>query len=359
MSKNLDHTVLQFAVRDTGLGMTEAEIERIFSAFTQADSSTTRRFGGTGLGLSICKHIVELFGGTIRVKSEPGRGSEFSFEAQFGAVVQSDLVDAEREKLDLSGMRTLIVDDNAAARLVFDHILQGHGLVTHTAGHGEDAVAELLRAHAAAIPYRLLILDWKMARLDGIETLRRIQAALGKDSPLCIMATAYDPDALQEALGTTQVAAIVQKPITGKLLLEAIHSAFQAGPVAFATGGKAANAVNLGELHRLLQGTHVLLVEDNVTNQELAMELLAAVGMTMDVAGDGLEALDLLERHSYALVLMDCQMPVMDGFEATRRLRAQPRFADLPVIAMTANAMAGERERCLSAGMNDYLSKPI
>ena len=359
VSKSLDQTVLRFAVHDTGLGMNEAEIAKVFSAFTQADSSTTRRFGGTGLGLSICKHIVELMGGSIQVESAPGKGSVFSFDAIFGAVIQSDLVDPEPTALNLAGLRALIVDDNAAARLVFEHILQGHGLLTQTAGHGEDALAELLRAHAAAQPYRLLILDWKMARLDGVQTLRRIQATLGSDAPLCIMATAYDPDTLQEELGATPVAAIVQKPVTGKHLLEAIHGAFQSGSVPAQHSKPPTGTANLAELHRLLSGTHVLLVEDNVTNQELAVELLSAVGMTVDIANDGEAALGLLERHTYALVLMDCQMPIMDGFEATRRLRTQSRFADLPVIAMTANAMSGERERCLAAGMSDYLSKPI
>jgi CheY-like chemotaxis protein len=256
-------------------------------------------------------------------------------------------------------MRALIVDDNAAARLVFEHILQGHGLTTHTAGHGEDALAELVRAKAAGQPYRVLILDWKMARLDGIQTLRQVQSVLGVDAPQCIMATAYDPDSLQEELGPTRVATIVQKPVTGKQLLEAIHMALQTDSAPIERSGPTSGSANLAELSRLLSGTHVLLVEDNVTNQELAMELLAAVGTTADIANDGVEALSMLERTPYALVLMDCQMPVMDGFEATRRLRAQGRFADLPVIAMTANAMAGERERCLSAGMSDYLSKPI
>ena len=359
VSKNLDQTVLRFAVHDTGLGMNDAEMAKVFSAFTQADSSTTRRFGGTGLGLSICKHIVELMGGSIQVESAPGKGSVFSFDASFGAVLQSDLVEPETTALNLTGLRALIVDDNAAARLVFEHILQGHGLLTHTAGHGEDALAELLRARADAQPYRLLLLDWKMARLDGVQTLRRIQATLGADAPLCIMATAYDPDTLQEELGATPVAAIVQKPVTGKHLLQAIHSAFKIGPQRAEHSKQPTGTANLAELHRLLSGNHVLLVEDNITNQELAVELLSAVGMTADIANDGEEALAMLERNTYALVLMDCQMPVMDGFEATRRLRAQSRFADLPVIAMTANAMTGERERCLAAGMSDYLSKPI
>ena len=359
LSKSLDQTVLQFAVEDTGVGLSEAEIAKIFSAFTQADSSTTRRFGGTGLGLSICKHIVELMGGSIQVQSTPGRGSVFSFQAAFGAVLQSELTDYDSSALDLRGMRVLIVDDNAAARLVFEHILQGQGMITHTAAHGEDGLAELLRAQAAGTTYPLMVLDWKMAQLDGVETLRRIQAALGADAPRCVMATAYDPDVLAEYLGATPVASIVQKPITGKLLIQALRNALGSTPATSAHADQPSGSVNLAALQKMLGGTRVLLVEDNLTNQELAIELLHAVGIHIDVANDGAQALQKLDKENYALVLMDCQMPVMDGFEATRQLRRQPRYADLPVIAMTANAMEGERERCLAAGMSDYLSKPI
>jgi two-component system sensor histidine kinase/response regulator len=359
LSKNLDQTMLRFAVQDTGVGMNAAELARIFSAFTQADSSTTRRFGGTGLGLSISKHIVELMGGTIEVQSTPGQGSIFSFNAAFGAVTQSALADGGQAILDLSGVRALIVDDNAAARVVFEHILQGHGLHTRTAAHGEDALGELQRSQAAGEPYQLLILDWKMARLDGIQTLRKIQKALGAQAPRCIMATAYDPDALQEELGMTPVSAVLQKPITGKLLMDAIRAALANDAEQQACVSRPGAPANLSGLQQLLGGTHVLLVEDNITNQELALELLGAVGVTADVADNGADALKMLALRAYALVLMDCQMPVMDGYEATRQLRCQPQFADLPVIAMTASAMEGERERCLAAGMSDYISKPI
>ena len=359
LSKNLDATRLRFAVQDTGVGMNEAELAKIFSAFTQADNSTTRRFGGTGLGLSISKHIVELMGGTIDVQSTPGQGSVFSFEVAFGAVTQSELADGGPALLDLHGMRVLIVDDNAAARVVFEHILHGQGMVTRTTGHGEDALLELKRAQEAGEAYQLLLLDWKMARLDGVQTLRQIHDTLGAEAPRCVMATAYDPDVLQEELGDTPVAAIVQKPVTGKLLMAAIRSAFANDPTQEARVAQNSAPANLAALRKLLAGTHVLLVEDNLTNQELTVELLEAVGVTADVADDGAQALAMLANTSYALVLMDCQMPVMDGYEATRRLRAQAALTELPVIAMTASAMDGERERCLAAGMSDYLSKPI
>ncbi len=359
LSKNLDQTLLRFAVQDTGVGMNEAELAKIFSAFTQADSSTTRRFGGTGLGLSISKHIVELMGGTIDVQSTPGQGSVFSFDVAFGAVIQSELADGGPALLDLHGLRVLIVDDNAAARVVFEHILHGQGMVTRTSGHGEDALMELTRAQQAGEPYQLLVLDWKMARLDGVQTLRQIHDNLGTDAPRCVMATAYDPDALQEELGNTPVSAIVQKPVTGKLLMAAIRAAFANDPAQEARIAQTSAPANLVALRKLLAGTHVLLVEDNLTNQELTVELLEAVGVTADVADDGAQALAMLASKPYALVLMDCQMPVMDGYEATRRLRTQAALTELPVIAMTASAMDGERERCLAAGMSDYLSKPI
>jgi two-component system sensor histidine kinase/response regulator len=198
-----------------------------------------------------------------------------------------------------------------------------------------------------------------MARLDGVQTLRQIHDTLGAEAPRCVMATAYDPDVLQEELGDTPVAAIVQKPVTGKLLMAAIRSAFANDPAQEARVAQSSAPANLAALRKLLAGTHVLLVEDNLTNQELTVELLEAVGVTADVADDGAQALAMLANTSYALVLMDCQMPVMDGYEATRRLRAQAALTELPVIAMTASAMNGERERCLAAGMSDYLSKPI
>ena len=359
LSKNLDQTVLRFAVQDTGVGMTAQELSDIFSAFTQADSSTTRRFGGTGLGLSICKHIVELMGGTIEVQSTPGQGSVFSFDAAFGAVTQTELIDGSPTMLDLHGVRAMIVDDNSAARVVFEHVLQGQGMVIHSSGQGEEALAELQRAQQAGEPYALLLLDWRMARLDGVQTLRKIQAALGAAAPRCVMATANDPDVLREELGDTPVAAIVQKPVTGKVLMDAIRAALTDD--APADTGRATNPApaKLTALRNLLEGTRILLAEDNLTNQELTVELLEAVGVTVDVADDGTQALAMLARTPYALVLMDCQMPVMDGYEATRRLRLQPALSELPVIAMTASAMDGERERCLAAGMSDYLSKPI
>lgn len=359
LSKNLDQTVLRFSVRDTGMGMEEAELGRIFSAFTQADSSTTRRFGGTGLGLSICKHIVRMMGSSIDVQSTPGVGSVFSFDAVFGAVLQSALTEPGPPALPLQGLRVLIVDDNAAARVVFEHILQGQGMVTCTAGNGSDALVELRRALQAKEPYPLLLLDWKMVQMDGVETLRSVYQVLGPDAPRCVMATAYDPDALRDALGTTPVSAVVQKPATSKTLVAALRAALSHEGTQEAPSAPAGAPANLVALRQLLAGTHVLLVEDNLTNQELTVELLDAVGVTADVAGDGAQALSMAATRHYALVLMDCQMPVMDGYEATRRLRMQPSLADLPVIAMTASAMDGERERCLAAGMSDYLSKPI
>ncbi len=359
LSHTPEHAVLRFSVHDTGVGMTPDEITRIFSAFTQADSSTTRRFGGTGLGLSISKHIVELMGGAIAVQSTPGVGSMFSFDATFGLTLQPQRAKPDVGSLALRGLRALIVDDNAAARVVFEHTLQGLGLGTHTVGHGEAALAELARAQASAEPYQLLLLDWRMPQMDGLQTLRKMQQTLGPAMPRCIMATAYDPDGLRDELGATQVDAIVQKPATAKLLLQAIHTAMHGNLFSPLANPPHRAAHTTGSVKQRLDGAHVLLVEDNLINQEVATELLAAVGVTADLANDGKEALQRLAQRAYTLVLMDCQMPVMDGFEATRRLRLLPELANLPVIAMTASAMVGEHERCLAAGMSDYLSKPI
>ncbi|MGE5385643.1 MAG: response regulator, partial [Betaproteobacteria bacterium] len=354
--------VLRFEVRDTGIGMREDEVGRIFDAFSQADGSTTRRYGGTGLGLSISKHIVELMGGEIGVTSAPGVGSRFFFTARFGHPAASGKGAAPTlSPEDICGLPVLVVDDNAAAREVFQHMLLSLRFAVHAVAGGAEALAELERAANAGEPYRLVLIDWKMPGMDGVETLRRIHASFSEHRPLCLLVTAYDRDSLADVLGTTPVDGIVDKPATASTLLDAIMTASSRRPAPVVAGKKPAanDRLQLPALRQALAGKRVLLVEDNVTNQELALELLANVGIAADVASDGEEALARIAAGDYALVLMDCQMPVLDGLAATRRLREDRRFKELPVVAMTANAMSGEREKCLAAGMNDYLAKPI
>ena len=350
-----DKLTLYFAVSDTGIGMSPAQQANIFQAFSQADSSTTRRYGGTGLGLNISKHIVQLMDGDITVSSQPGQGSCFSFTCQFGkANAQSAPLTALP---DIRGMRALVVDDNAAAREVFVHMLQALQLDAQSVDSGKAALLALQQAHDADSPYQLVLIDWKMPGMDGVETLRQIQAKAYLPTPVCLLATAHDCDSLSQALGNTTVDGIFNKPATFSTLLDAIHTACRHQPALQANSNTP--RLDLAQLRQLLQGAQVLLVEDNQTNQEVALELLRQAGIQADLAEDGAQAVDMAAAKHYGLILMDCQMPVMDGLEATRQLRLDARHKDSKIVAMTANVMEGEEQRCLDAGMDDYIAKPI
>jgi PAS domain S-box-containing protein len=353
-------TVLLFEVRDSGIGMTEETLERVFDAFSQADSSTTRRFGGTGLGLSISKRIVELMGGEIGVSSQPGQGSCFHFTALFGLPdTSAQVVQTPRYLMDIRGMSILVVDDNAAAREVFVHMLTALGFATLAVASGKAALNELGRAVRAGSPYALMLIDWKMPAMDGVETLRKIRLEMGERCPLCLLATAHDRDNLALALGDTQVDGILDKPATASTLLDAVITACHRQTSRIESPPLIPPHNALADIRASLEGKRVLLVEDNETNQELAVELLQNVGITPDVAVNGSEALDKVRQGNYELIFMDCQMPVMDGLEATRQIRQDARFAQTVIVAMTANALTGEREKCVQAGMNDYLAKPV
>ncbi|HEX5805445.1 MAG TPA: response regulator [Macromonas sp.] len=354
-----DLACLHFDVCDTGIGMSEAELARVFQAFAQADNSTTRRYGGTGLGLSISKRIVELLGGEIRVRSTQGQGSCFDFTLCFALPTTQPAQVPALLRHHVQAMPVLVVDDNAAAREVFVHTLQAMSFPVEAVASGPEALSELERARQAGQPYRVLLIDWKMPGMDGVETLRRVRALFQDPRPICLMATAHDLDSLTQALDGTAADGLLSKPVTASTLLDAIMNAGRHLDAPALGAALAPQTLPMEDMRQVLEGSAVLLVEDNDTNQELAQELLAQVGIQADVAANGAEALAWLARKDFGLVLMDCQMPVMDGYEATRRLRQELGLTRLPVVAMTANALAGEREKCLAAGMNDYLDKPI
>ncbi|BBF85452.1 sensory box histidine kinase/response regulator [Aquitalea magnusonii] len=354
-AEDQDQVLLGIEVRDTGIGMSQAEQDNVFHAFTQADSSTTRRYGGTGLGLSICKHIVELMHGDISVSSTPGVGSSFRFTCRLGKAQPQP--EQASTLPDIRGMRALVVDDNAAAREVFAHMLQALQLDAEAVDSGPAALQSLQRAQQAGHPYQLALIDWKMPGMDGVETLQQIQASADFPTPACLLATAHDSDSLAQALGQTPVDGILDKPATFSTLLDAIHTACRHQPAL--VRNNSAPRLDLPQLRQWLQGSRVLLVEDNQTNQEVALELLRQVGIQADLAENGAQALQMADQHDYQLLLMDCQMPVMDGLEASRQLRRQPAHATRKIVAMTANVMAGEEQRCLEAGMDDYIAKPI
>ncbi|MBL0729018.1 hybrid sensor histidine kinase/response regulator [Piscinibacter sp. HJYY11] len=348
---------LRFEVRDTGIGLTPEARTRLFQPFTQADASTSRRYGGTGLGLAICRHLVERMGGEIGVDSEPGRGSCFHFSVPLG--LQPNAAPAPQDG-DLQGLRVLVVDDHPAARELLRTLATAFGLQAETAADGIKALQAVAEADAQDRPFKLLLLDWHMPGLDGIGCVERLERAADRHGPpTVLMVTAFSRAEAERQLAArgVQVAGLLSKPVTPSGLLDACATALGR------PRGVPSRSEQRQELLQARQaglaGARVLLVEDNPINQQLARDLLNRVGIVVNIAGDGREALAILERDRFDAVLMDCQMPVMDGYAATRALRRRPELKDLPVIAMTANAMAGDRQKVLEAGMNDHVAKPI
>ena len=350
------HATLRFEVRDTGIGISPADQQRLFKPFVQGDTSTSRRFGGTGLGLAICQRLVDLMGGTIEVDSEPGRGSRFSFTARLG-------VQAARPAAAPDGLqdaRILIVDDNPSARQILVGMARGLGMRAESARDGAQALQMLAQEDARNDPYHLAVIDWKMPRMDGLACLRAIQEArFRQPAPAVLMVTGFGADELKQRLAADQLTfgAVLSKPVAPSSLLDACAAAL--GRTTLGRPGMVQRDEALQANQARLRGARVLLVEDNAVNQELARALLGRAGIVVTVVEDGQQAVDILAHQSFDGVLMDCQMPVMDGYEATALLRRQQKLRDLPIIAMTANAMVGDREKALAAGMNEQVGKPI
>jgi two-component system sensor histidine kinase/response regulator len=341
---------LRVEVRDSGIGMTREQAGRLFQAFTQADGSTTRKYGGTGLGLTISKRLVELMGGQIQVDSEPGRGSRFSFTSWFGLGDEA----AQRRRLlpeELNDMRVLVADDNAAAREILGEMLRGLGFTVSAVASGAEAV-RAARDAASDHPFGAVFMDWKMPGMDGMQAAREIHA--GANPPRIVMVTAFGRDDVRTQAEGAGIEAFLVKPVSQSSLVDALVGLFAPG------AGEASQAAHGAEIR--LDGVRLLLAEDNEINQQIAMELLEGVGARLDIANNGREAVARLAAagpEAYDAVLMDLQMPEMGGIEATERIRAEARFAKLPIIAMTAHAMVEERERCIAAGMVDHITKPI
>ncbi|TXH90678.1 MAG: PAS domain-containing sensor histidine kinase [Rhodoferax sp.] len=348
--------MLRFDVSDTGVGLSEEQRDKLFSAFTQADASTTRRYGGTGLGLTISKRLVELMDGEISVRSVVGAGSTFSFSARF-ALQPTQRVRPPVEA-DVAGLRVLVVDDNARAREILLAMLQSQKFDAVAVSSGAEALASLEEAQRQGHPFGLVLMDWMMPSEDGLSAINRIrQDPLLVHTPAFVMVTAHSRDELLEQAGATRIDGVLLKPVGPSALLDSILCALGKEVVSHGRRHQRQEA-SLDALQKV-RGSYLLLVEDNPVNQELALEVLQEAGLRVDVAQHGAQALEMVKQHRYDGVLMDCQMPVMDGFEATRLIRANPEWATLPILAMTANAMSGDRELCLEAGMNDHIGKPI
>ena len=350
-------TILQFSVRDTGIGLSHEQKAKLFQAFTQADGSTTRKYGGTGLGLTICKRLVNMMHGDIGVDSEPNVGSNFYFTARLKTQSQTKPV-SRFISPDIQSLRVLVVDDNETARDTLAEILSSFLLSVSRVASASDAYDVLQKADEEA-PFDLVLMDWSMPDIDGIAASRYIKYNAGlKHVPIIIMVTAYGREDVMRQAEEVPLDGFLLKPVGSSVLFNALVNAV-----------KLIQGVNVDDTivkHEASQemtlsfvDTDVLLVEDNDLNQLVAKELLDIVGINVHLASNGKEALFAVENMNYDAVLMDAQMPVMDGYEATRNIRANPSYKKLPIIAMTANALKGDREKCLAAGMDDYISKPI
>jgi len=351
-----DRAIIRFSVRDTGIGLTKEQMSRLFQAFSQADSSTTRKYGGTGLGLTICKRLVSMMGGEITVDSEPGRGSNFSFSIPF--TLQENESGRQFEPVtDLRGMKILVIDDNASAREIFRDMLQSFSFEVFLAASAEEGLEELIKSSGQDLP-PIVIVDWRGPELDGLEISRRIKNQMSlENSPKIILVTPYGHEISLGSSLPEEVDAVLSKPVTRSVLFDAIMQVLGRDLPKLSHSRRNVE-IESGALNAL-QGTRILLVEDHPINQKVAREILEMAGLIVMVVGNGQEAVNAVAAYEFDAVLMDVQMPVMDGYQATRQIRELPKFTKLPIIAMTAHAMAGDREKSLAAGMNDHVTKPI
>jgi PAS domain S-box-containing protein len=345
---------LKFAVRDTGIGMTEQQSAKLFQPFTQADMSTTRKHGGTGLGLTICRKLVDLMGGQTWLESEAGVGSTFYFTIWLGVDPAAGPRKVVPEKLNR--LNVLVVDDNPTAQEILQEPLSNLTARVDVVDSGKGAIAAIQKCDASD-PYDVVFMDWRMPGMDGLEAIRHIKAdETLKHPPHIVLVTAFGREEVREEAELLQLDGFLVKPVTKSMLVDTLVSIFsEASNVAEITAGS--------EQSTPLRGARILLTEDNEINQQIAIELLEGAGATVTVASNGRLAVEILfngtEPAPFDVVLMDLQMPEMDGHQATAKIRGEQRFDSLPIIAMTAHATMEERQRCLASGMNDHISKPI
>ncbi len=347
---------IQFCVQDTGIGMTKEHLNSLFKPFRQADATTTRRYGGTGLGLAISKRLVKMMGGTINVDSELGKGSTFRFTVNFCQVDEEVIKKFYQPLPDQNSMRVLVVDDLATIRTTLSEMLAGFGYHVSVAASGSEALEKTVQAAADGEPFTLILVDWQLEGMDGLETARLIKQD-GRLSPVpaIIMMTSFGKGEVVQQCEQLGLDGFLSKPITSSALLNAIM-----GILGQIDKRQEIGNVDLVEIRKWLCGRSILLVEDNEINQQVAVELLKKVEVIVHVANNGIEAVQAAQDYDYDLILMDIQMPKMDGLEATIKIRELlADHQDMPIIAMTAHAMIGDRMKSLAAGMNDHITKPI
>lgn len=351
--------LLYFAVRDTGIGLTEEQRGQLFQSFQQGDMSISRKFGGTGLGLAINKRLATLMGGEVGVESEYGVGSTFWFSVRIGisAIQKHTLIPAA----DLRGCRALVVDDNENVRIVLHTMLQAMTFTVEDAPSGILAVQAVQQAANLGRPFKIIFLDWEMPVMDGIETARQINALGLAPAPHIIMLTAFGRNDARNLVDADGIHVVLTKPIVPSLLFDTTSRLLSGEWQKSHAIDSATDAVafELEEKLVTIRGAHVLLVEDNEINQEVTSGLLKEAGLLVDMAENGQVALDMVRRTDYDLVFMDMQMPVMDGVSATAEIRRMPRYSALPIVAITANAMQQACDACIAAGMDDFIAKPI
>jgi PAS domain S-box-containing protein len=357
ISQTEKQVTIRFGVQDTGIGIPRDRQHAVFERFTQADGSTTRKYGGTGLGLTICKQLVEAMGGTIGLESEPGMGSTFWFTLTFDKQPMQTRIPPTPAlpSVELKGLRVLGVDDNATNRTILTHTLQGFGCRIETAATGTKALEFLRNAHREGDPFRVVLLDMQMPGMDGEQTARLIKSDPAAKEAKIIILTSIGQRGDAARLQALGCSGYLLKPVKQQMLYEALVTVLGSNPE---------EQTKLITRHTLTEnkraGMRILLAEDNPINQKLAVVLLQKAGYSVDTVDNGLQAVEKISAESYNAVLMDVQMPELDGFEATQRIRANEKNERrVPIIAMTAHALKGDRERCLEAGMDDYVSKPL
>ncbi|HRE41554.1 MAG TPA: response regulator [Ignavibacteria bacterium] len=347
-----------FSVKDTGIGMTKEQMGNLFNAFSQADMSTTRKYGGTGLGLTISQRLVNMMGGKIELESEFGKGSNFYFTSEFGIAKEKEDKNLKKDLKEITGLKILVCDDNSTSREVIDESLKAFGINCELATNGLEALGKL--ESQTDQPFDLLIIDYMMPEINGFETIELIKHNMNiKKQPKLLVITAYNNEEFQDILENSGVKNYLIKPFSYSSLLDEILNIFGKQIKSKVTGEDSKNI----DLFNKFRGAHILIVDDNNINREVARDLLEEAELEIDEATNGKEALEKIihssDENPYDIVLIDLQMPIMDGYEATKKLREIEKFKELPVIALTADAVTGTIEKCKDVGMTDFISKPI
>ncbi|KAF7771532.1 hypothetical protein PCIT_a4134 [Pseudoalteromonas citrea] len=348
LEQNSDNVTLRFSVKDSGIGLSKEQQAKLFEAFSQADGSITRKYGGTGLGLSISKNLVELMGGKIGVNSEVGKGSEFFFTVKCG-LQEAKIRNFLCPEANLKEKQALVVDDNNSARAIMNNLLKTMGLAVNSVSSGREAINELEVAK-----YDLIFMDWNMPGMNGIDTIKHIRNMNLPEQPKMILVTAYGKEVGMNKEISDLLDGLIIKPVNASILLDSIMECYGLQRPSDHEAAPVSDIESTGFAQQ-----RVLLVEDNITNQEVAYEMLQSVNLNITIANHGLEAVNMVKEQDFDLVLMDMQMPVMDGLTATREIRKSKSFTALPIIAMTANAMQEDVDKCTDAGMNGHIAKPI